>query len=147
MKTNTRNLRLLILGLVMFSVLSLNGCTPSPPPEKIEVPSFVPLTAGVQVIWGYILGGGDQTPEGLLDAPRTFIYQVRLDSWEEINVSYTAYPPSPVSQDQPGPQLTFYNGAITSGDYLVAQGTYDAATQTLNVALETDFIETFSEKP
>ncbi|MCJ7694308.1 MAG: hypothetical protein MUO40_02680 [Anaerolineaceae bacterium] len=147
MKLNARITQVAILCAVILVALGLSSCRQSNPPQKTELPSFVPLSAGAQVVWGVVLGGGDQTPEGLMDAPRTFIYQVRLDSGEEINVSYTAYPPSPSDEGQPAPKLTFYNGVISAGDYLVAQGTYDTDTRTLNVAHEPDFIETFIEKP
>lgn len=113
-----------------------------PEPTKI-----IELSSGVQEVSGLILSGGDQTPQGLLDAPRTFIYQVRLDSGEEINISYIAYPPSPVNESKPSPMLTLNDGEIKIGDYIIAKGLYDLATRTLTVALETDFIETYGKKP
>lgn len=114
------------------------------PTQKAEPKEQVLLSAGVQEIAGVVIGGGDTTPEGLMDAPRTFIYQVRLESGEEINLTYTAYPPSPVNENQPGPKLTFQSGTIIIGDQITARGTYDPSTRTLTVALETDFINTYS---
>ena len=141
--------KLIIISLFLMalsSCSSTNGLKPQST-EKAERPTLIPLSAGVQEISGIVLGGGDQTPEGLFDAPRTYIYQVRLDSGEEINVTYTAYPPSPVSQNQSSPRLTFHAGTINAGDYLTAHGTYDSVSKILTVALETDSIETYPEKP
>ena len=147
MKKNDRITWIAIQGLIVLIVFGLSGCNRPNPPEKTDMPAFIPLTSGVQTVWGQILEGGDQSPKDLMDAPRTFIYQVRLDSGEEIHLTYTAYPPSPTNQNQPGPQLTFHNGTISAGDYVVAQGTYDSEAHTLSVALESDFIETFLERP
>jgi len=137
------------LGLIAIILLTLTSCTPlsitqPDPTQKAEPPKIVLLSAGVQEVSGVVIGGGDTTPEGLLDAPRIFIYQVRLESGEEINLTYTAYPPSPASENQPGPKLTFQSGTINIGDQITARGTYDPSTQTLIVALETDFINTYS---
>ena len=104
------------------------------------------LKSGAQKIGGVVLGGGDQTPEGLMDAPRTFLYQVRLDSGEEINITYTSYPPTPAGEKS-AIALTFFEGVINPGNYLVANGTYDAESKTLTVAKEGDSIETFAKKP
>ncbi len=71
------------------------------PTENGDSPAFVPLSAGVQEISGLVLSGDDQTPEGLLDTPRGYKYLVRLDSGEQISITYTAYPPSPAGQEQP----------------------------------------------
>lgn len=106
-----------------------------------------PLAGGVQEIGGVVLGGGDTTAKGLMDAPRNYVYQVKLDSGEEINVAYTAYPPSPAGDKQPKVKLTFYAGEIQVGDYLSARGAYDPASKTLTVAAEGDFIQTFEKKP
>ena len=38
-------------------------------------------------------------------------------------------------------------GVINVGDYLAARGTYDPATNTLTVVQETDFIQTYPQKP
>lgn len=127
-----------VLTVLLLMVL-LTGCSSAAEPKE--------LNSGVQEVGGTVLGGGDQTPEGLMDAPRTFIYQVKLDSGEEINFSYTAYPPSPVNENQTGPKLTFHAGTINVGDYVKIKGTYDTETKTLIAALEDDYIETFSKKP
>jgi hypothetical protein len=135
------------LFFVLLILLMLSSCSENPSVhtndnDEIITPSITPLSSGVQSITGIVLGGEDQTPEGLLDSPREFIYQIQLDSGEEILLTYTAYPPSPVTDDQPGPQLNFHSGVINPGDSIKAQGTYDAKLRTLTVALETDFIET-----
>jgi hypothetical protein len=144
------------LGLIAIILLTLTSCTPlsitqpdptqkaEPTEQKAEPPEPVLLSGGVQEIAGVVIGGGDTTPEGLMDAPRIILYQVRLESGEEINLTYTAYPPSPANENQPGPKLTFQSGTINIGDQITARGTYDPSTQTLTVALETDFINTHS---
>ena len=133
--------------ILFLLILSMSGCSlfNSPNPVKMDTtdtPEFKPLSSGVQTIQGVVLGGGDQTPEGLLDAPRQFIYQVKLDSGEEINVTYTAYPPSPAGDSMPHPKLTIHAGEILFGDSITARGTFDAETRTLVVELDSDFIET-----
>ena len=89
--------------------------------------------AQVDCVSGYVLGGGDITPSGLTDAPRSFQYLVQQDNGHEIMVGYMAYPPSPAS-DKLGPSLSFYGGTIEGGDYLEACGVYDASTNTLTVS-------------
>jgi hypothetical protein len=152
MKIFFRKQTKMILVLIAIVLLAMSSCVPTSvtqpdPTQKAEPTEPVLLSAGVQEIGGVVISGGDTTPEGLLDAPRTFIYQVLLDTGEEINVTFTANPPSPIDQTQPVPKLTFYAGTINVGDYLVARGTYDLASRTLAVALEADFIETFAKKP
>lgn len=129
--------------LLILMCLFVYSCAPLQPKPT----QSISLTAGLQEVSGIVLSGGDQTPQGLIDAPRTYIYQVRLDSGEEINISYIAYPPSPANESKPSPKLTFNEGEIKIGDYIKAKGLYDLGTQTLTVALETDFIETYAKKP
>ena len=133
--------------IVLVILLMISSCSvfPSLRPddgEQKSTPGNPSLTSGVQTVTGVVLEGGDQTPEGLLDTPREYKYQIKLDSGEEIYLTYTAYPPSPATDDQPMPQLTFHAGAIMIGDSVKARGTYDASSRTLTVELETDFIET-----
>ena len=71
--------------ILMLTVLLLvTGCAQSP--ELVDSSSGViktplpTLESGVQEIGGVVLGGGDQTEKGLMDAPRTFVYQVQLES-------------------------------------------------------------------
>ncbi|TLN02979.1 hypothetical protein FDZ74_14985 [bacterium] len=101
----------------------------------------------MQQVGGIVLSGGDTSPQGRMDAPRSFVYRVRLESGAEIDVAYTAYPPSPAGDARPKVQLTFHAGEILVGDYLSARGAYDQATNTLTVAAEGDFIQTFEKKP
>lgn len=134
-----------LLFSVVALLLALTACATRPGTSVDPTP--LPLSNGVQEVGGIVLSGGESTPEDLLDAPRTFIYQVKLDSGEEIYVSYCALPPSPARDAQPGIKLNFYAGEIKPGDYLTARGLYDPATHTLTVSGEGDFIETFKEKP
>jgi hypothetical protein len=130
---------LLVLGISSCSLFDSSN-TANPTTAKTNV--VVPLTSGVQTVSGIVLDGGDQTPEGLLDSPRKFIYKVRISSGEEIKITYTAFPPSPATDDQPGPQLKFHSGTINVGDHIKARGTYDSTSKTLTIAEENDFIET-----
>src|SRR5574340_794102 len=119
----------------------LSACTPIISTETKPTPKTTPqsLTSGAQEVEGVVVGGGDTTPQGLMDAARTFVFQVSLNSGEEISVQYTAYPPSPVGDAQPKLQLDFWAGEIRKGDYLVTRGAYDPATQMLTVGAEGDF--------
>ncbi len=74
-----------------------------------------------------------------MDAPRVFVYQVRLDTGATLEVSYTAFPPSPVG-DKQKIRLEFHNGQIQVGDLLEAYGKYDPATNRLTVTEEGDYI-------
>jgi hypothetical protein len=102
----------------------------------------------VRVVSGYVVGGGDTTPGGLADAPRKFVYQVQQDDGSVVNVAYTAYPPGPTGdQARKKIRLDFHAGTIRTGDYLEARGRYDEDTNTVVVADEGDYIETYSQKP
>ena len=134
--------------LIILLVL-LSACTPKPGVEtKAVTPQPAgPLTNGLQEVRGTVLGGWDTSPPGLMDAPRTFVYQVKLESGEEIQVQYTAYPPSPAADALPKVRIDLYTGEIQTGDYLKARGTYDSTTRTLLVAADGDYIETNEKKP
>lgn len=136
--------------VLMMTVICLAGCatiTPGSDTSSGKEPTMDrSLESGVHEIGGVIVGGSDQTPQGLMDAPRTFIYQVKLDSGEQINLTYTAFPPTPAGQKSVY-RLTFFEGTINPGNYIQARGTYDADTKTLTVAEDGDFIETFAQKP
>ena len=144
------NLKSLIKAFSLAAlVMILTSCsvpTPAAPESATKAPP-TGLENGIQQIGGSVLGGGDTTPAGLMDAPRTFAYQIKADNGEELTVSYVAYPPSPVSDAQPKVKFTFHAGEILVGDYLVARGTYDKSNQTLTVGSQGDFIETYAEKP
>jgi len=95
------------------------------------------------IISGRVTGGGDTTPKGLLDAPRKFVYQIEKDDGSTVNLAYTAYPPSPFGDRQlPKVKFMLHAGSILSGDYIKANGSYDARTNTLSVSQAGDFIET-----
>jgi len=99
-------------------------------------------------IHGVVISGGDTTqPGGPLDAPRKFVYLVLTDEGYFINVSYTAYPPSPAG-DAAREKITldFYNGQIEVGQEITARGTLDKASNTVIVAEQGDFITTAVRK-
>jgi len=136
--------------ICLFIIVTLlSACTPKTGVEtKSPTPqTAAPLTDGLQEVQGTVLGGGDTSPPGLMDAPRTFVYQVKLESGEEIQVQYTAYPPSPAADALPKVQIDLYAGEIRVGDYLTARGMYDSATRTLLVAADGDSIQTYEKKP
>jgi hypothetical protein len=97
-------------------------------------------------ISGTVISGGDTTPEGLLDAPRRFEYQIEREDGSIVTVAYTAYPPSPVA-DRTAITLEFHAGGILIGDFLEARGRFDDDTGTLVVENEGDYIKTFESKP
>ncbi len=95
-------------------------------------------------IRGYVVNGGDTAqPDGPQDVPHTFVYQVKQDNGDIINVSYKAYPPSPAG-DEAAAKITldFYAGTIQTGDRLEASGRYDAAANTIVVEEEGNYIRT-----
>jgi hypothetical protein len=94
---------------------------------------------------GFVIGGGDTTPaDGPRDAPRQFIFQVQKDDGTRVDVAYAAYPPSPVGDaNRAKIGLDFYQTPVQLGDYLEAQGVMDAASITIHVSGQGDFIRTF----
>ena len=95
------------------------------------------------IISGYIVSGGDTTPQGLFDAPRKFVYKVKTDNSSILDVTYTAYPPSPAGdQERKKIRLSFHAGSVLIGDYLQARGSFVKSTNVLTVADEGDYIET-----
>lgn len=104
----------------------------------ITQPQPVKLT-----ISGYVVSGGDTTPQGLFDAPRKFVYKVKTANGSNLDVTYTAYPPSPVGdQERKKIRLSFHAGSVLIGDYLQARGSFVKSTNVLTVADEGDYIET-----
>jgi len=97
---------------------------------------------------GTVVSGGDTTPPGgPQDAPRVFLYRVQKADGTFINVSYTAYPPSPAGDANRGKiTLDFYAGAVNIGDRMEAYGTIDKTTQTVVVADQGDYIRTYAPK-
>jgi len=94
-------------------------------------------------ITGRVIAGGDTTPEGLFDVPRRFVYEVRTNDGKSINLTYTAFPPSPAGDVlMKKIRLDFHEGRVLEGHTIRAYGTYD--DDTLTVAEEGDFIETSS---
>ena len=92
---------------------------------------------------GIVLSGGDITPVGLMDAPRRFVYNVKQTDGTIVNVSYTAYPPSPAGDATKAKIfLEFYAGSIQIGDQIHATGMLDQATNTIVVADEGGYIRT-----
>jgi hypothetical protein len=108
---------------------------------------LVAAAAGLEItVSGYVVSGGDTTPEGLLDAPRRFEYQIERDDGSIVTVAYTAYPPSPVG-DRTAMTLEFHAGEILIGDFLEARGRLDDSTMSLYVEEEGHHIKTFQKKP
>jgi hypothetical protein len=137
------------LGLLwgMLALLFVTGCA-DPNPAQLQTPqSAGALQEGAQTVQGVVLSGGDTTPPGLMDAPRTFVYQVKLEDGQTIAVSFTSYPPSPAFAGGPPYRLTIQTSEIQPGNYIIAHGTYHLDTQTLVVAEEGDFVEVYAEKP
>ncbi|NIS74249.1 MAG: hypothetical protein GTO08_03035 [Deltaproteobacteria bacterium] len=64
-----------------------------------------------------------------------------------MNVSYTAYPPSPFKDREKATGLRFHAGTVREGDYLEARGTYSRQSNLLEVSGAGDYIETYPEKP
>lgn len=92
---------------------------------------------------GTVISGGDTTtPDGPMDTPRKFVYRVLSDTGIMYNVTYTAYPPSPVA-DQSKIILEFEGGEIHPGDRMQAYGNLDEATMTLTVVLPGQYVRTF----
>lgn len=142
----------LFYGLLMVLVLATTGIFIwKSSVEKVTV--IKPQLGGegeikvAVTVSGYVISGGNTTPEGLFDAPRKFVYTIQKDDSSSTNVSYTAYSPSPVDgRERKKIRLNFHAGTIKIGDYLKARGIYDAKTNVLTVANEGDYIETYSEK-
>ncbi len=106
-------------------------------------------TGSITMISGYVIDEcKDTTPVGLEDAPRKLVCAVETENGSIVNVSYTAYPPSPAG-DKLGEKirLDFHAGRILKGDYIRAAGNLDTATNTLVVFDEGHYIETFAKKP
>lgn len=95
---------------------------------------------------GVVIGGGDTTPPGLLDAPRTFSYLI-LSKQGLINMRYTSYPPSPAG-DAARAKITldFFSGEVRVGDRMEAYGRLDRSANALVVAEEGDYIRTYEVK-
>ena len=98
-----------------------------------------------QSVIGTVIGGGDTTPpDGPMDAPRAFVYQVQKDDGAVVNVRYTAYPPSPAGEAaRVKITLEFSGGSINVGDTMEALGTLDKETNTITVAEQGDYIKTY----
>jgi hypothetical protein len=74
------------------------------------------------------------------------VYSIRTDEGTDVKVSYTAFPPGPIEHPRTF-KLQLYAGTIRVGDYIKVCGTYDAASDTILVARQGDYIETYAEKP
>ena len=97
---------------------------------------------------GIVVSGGDTAqPGGPLDVPHRFTYRILADEGYFINVSYTAYPPSPAG-DAAGAKISleFYSGEIRVGDKIKAHGTLDKQSNTIVVADSVILFMTSSRK-
>jgi hypothetical protein len=149
---------LFIITWILISAIII-GCSPSSTPAVTRIPTPTPMpplestmlpleTEAITVVSGYVVDGGDTTPEGLLDSPRQFLYKIEREDGSFVNVAYTAFPPGPFETPEGRKiRLNFHAGTILIGDYLKAQGSYDKNTNTLTVAEEGDYIETYPKKP
>lgn len=140
-----------LIPILLLAAIILGGCAPAAanPTEDADIKSNVAqeaLAAGEQTISGVVISGGDTTAQGLLDAPRKFVYQVELSNGQTIDLAYTAYPPGPAA-DQHKYELDFHAGQIQVGDYLEAHGVFATESNTLTIDGEGDFIKTYAEKP
>ena len=147
-RTTPDRVRLGYLWLCLAAYIAISAFVTacSPPEAATPTPGMDPGTA--TTISGYVVSGGDTTPEGLTDAPRKFVFKVERDDGSFVSVSYTAYPPRPAEvQAGKNVRLDFHSGTIQIGDYLKARGTYDKDTNTLVVANEGNYIETYPKKP
>lgn len=130
-----------IIALLLFiSIVFVIACS------KQNTTKSLQRGSGEQIIEGYVVSGGDTTPEGLFDAPRKFVFKIKTDDNSIVDVTYTAYPPSPAGdKERKKIRLSFHSGTILVGDYLKAQGYYDKTTNTLTVAEEGNYIETYAK--
>lgn len=102
-----------------------------------------------QTIRGTVVSGGDTSqPNGPIDTPRVFVYQVRTADGTIVNVSYTAYPPSPAG-DAARAKITldFRGGQVNVGDVMETSGRIDPHTGNLIVAEQGDYIRTYPAQP
>lgn len=129
---------------------SLQPTTTSPmeTPTSATTPTAtttpVSLSSGApECVSAYVLAGGDITPSGLTDAPRTFEYEIQVieGNTQAQRLSYTALPPSPAGSDSTI-ELNFHAGQIHLYDYLEACGDYDDTSNTIVVYEEGHFITT-----
>ena len=137
----------LIALTVLVSVILTSQIPRSQKADQEAMPPTVNVE-DVNTVSGYVIGGGDTSPDGLLDDPRVFEFEIRRDNGSIVKITYTAYPPSPIGDKQREKiRLDFHAGTILVGDYLKAHGSYDENTNVLVVAKEGDYIETFPIKP
>jgi hypothetical protein len=154
-------------GIVLHSLIFIIGCVPTNetlpantqlPSSTATVPALTHFTTpslptqtnaldSVITVSGYVIEGGDTTPAGLVDVPRIFKYRIEKDDGSVILITYSAYPPSPSGDESRKFRLKFHAGEIQIEDYLQARGIYDGQTNTLIIAEEGHFIETFPQKP
>ena len=115
----------------------------------VEQGNYIRTSVPKMEVIGKVISGGDTTqPGGPTDAPRKFVYKIQKDDGTTVNVSYMAYPPSPVGDAARAKiTLSYYDGAPKAGDYMRAYGTYDYKTNTVLVADQGDFIKTYPQKP
>jgi len=113
------------------------------------VPPIISEKDAPTAVSGIVISGGDTArPDGPLDVPHKFVYQIQQTDGTTVNVSYTAYPPSPVGDAQRARiTLDFHDGSINIGDRLEAFGTLDKESNTVVVADQGDFLKTYPHGP
>jgi hypothetical protein len=154
-------------GIVLFFLIFNVGCAPTNeilpantkfPSSTATIPTATHFTTpslptqtnapdSVKTVSGYVIDGGDTTPEGLVDVPRIFKYRIEREDGSIIFITYTAFPPSPSGDESKKIRLKFHAGEIQIEDYLQARGIYDEQTNTIIIAEEGHFIETYPDKP
>lgn len=134
---------LIIAAIILVSVLLASIILKY---QQLSWESLIPTMGNT--VSGYVIGGGDTSPDGLFEARRVFVYEIRRDDGSMAKVTYTAYPPSPVGDKlREKIRHDFHAGKVLVGDYLKAHGSYDENTNTLLVAKEGDYIKTYPSKP
>jgi len=81
----------LIYGVLIIAVLIIGGIY-----LFISSKPTTPSNAERVVVSGYVVNGGDIKPEGLLDTPRKFVYKIETNDGSFMDVTYIAYPPTPI---------------------------------------------------
>lgn len=124
------------------ATISAPTLTLSPPPPESDVDSDL-----IRSVAGFVVEGGDTTPEELIDIPREFVYKIETDDGAIYYIKYVAYPPSPFGDGKSEIELDFHAGEILIGDYVEARGSFDAQTNTVIVGGDGSYIRTYLKKP
>jgi hypothetical protein len=130
---------------VTQSPITAHAATPGAATPAVGPASSAAATSAQMCVSGLVVSGGDTTPQGLADTPRTFTYLIKRDDRTTVNLSYTSFPPS--ANDQARIRLDFHAGTITPNDYAKACGRYEQTENMIVVAQPGDYIETYAQPP